>query len=122
MAELRENAAGTNYDELIGDVIVGLLTKNVTVAEGENLKRGSVVGIISASGKYKLTSAAADDGSKVANAIVAKDIDASKGDTIGTVYVSGIFNREKLIIGADTTIDAHEEELRNAGIYLTSLK
>ena len=33
------------------------------------------------------------------------------------------FNREKLIVkNAEDTVDAHEEELRDVGIYLTSIQ
>ena len=119
---MHETIAGKTYDELIGDTKVALITKNVTVAQGAEYKRGTVLGKMTTDSKYKMVTKAASDGSQVADAILAFDVDASKADTVATVYIAGIFNREKLVVGNDTTVDAHEDELRDKNIYLTSLK
>ena len=60
----------------------------VTVLSGQNLKRGTVVGRITASDKYKLATAGAADGSQFAATfgIVAADVDASSGE-IGRAHV-----------------------------------
>ena len=121
---IHETMTGATYDDLVGSTQVNLITKNVTVATGEsaNYKRGTVLGKITASGKYTLVTKAASDGSQVADAVLAYDIDATASDEVATVYVSGMFNREKLVVGSDTTVDDHEDELRDKNIYLTSLK
>lgn len=121
---IHETMTGATYDDLVGSTQVNLITKNVTVATGEgaNYKRGTVLGKITASGKYTLVTKAASDGSQVADAVLAYDIDATANDEVATVYVSGMFNREKLVVGSDTTVDDHEDELRDKNIYLTSLK
>lgn len=36
-------------------------------------------------------------------------------------YMSGVFNREKLIVGDGDTAAQHEDELRDKNIYLTKL-
>ena len=53
----------------------------VTLISGQNLVAGSVLGKITASGKYTLHNAAATDGSEIAAAILFDSTDASAGDT-----------------------------------------
>lgn len=112
---VRETLTGVKYDELFGGVEVEVFTRNVTIASGQNVKRGTLLGITS--GKYTI---AAKGGKAVA--VAAEDINAVSADTVGTAYITGYFNREKLIAASGDTVAAHEEELRDAGIFLTSLK
>ena len=60
------------------------LDKGVLIS-GQNLNVGTVLGKITASGKYTLHNAAATDGSEVASAILYNTIDATAGDTDTTV-------------------------------------
>lgn len=53
----------------------------VTLISGQNLAAGTVLGKITASGKYTLHDAAAADGSQTAAAILYDATDASAGDT-----------------------------------------
>lgn len=52
----------------------------VTLISGQNLLTGTVLGKITASGKYTLHNNAAADGSEVAAAILYDDTDATSGD------------------------------------------
>lgn len=127
MAELVETMAGVSYDELFGGTAVSALTANVTVAKlsaEATYKRGTLLGIVTASGKYAIVDSAATTGEKVASVVLARDlIVGTENDVIATVYTRGIFNREKLLVkAADDTATKHEEELRKVGIYLTSVK
>ena len=111
----------TGYDELLAGSEVAILTKNVTLKQGKSYRRGMLLtakkdggtGAIKAEQTVK-------DGA--ADYVLQSDVDATKADTVGTVYVSGRFNREKLIAAAGDTVNAHEEELRTKGIFLSSLK
>jgi hypothetical protein len=60
------------------------LDKGVLIS-GQNLNVGTVLGKITASGKYTLHNNAASDGSEVAAAILYNTTDASAGDTACTV-------------------------------------
>lgn len=127
MAELVETMAGVSYDELFGGTAVSALTANVTVAKlsaEATYKRGTLLGIVTASGKYAIVDSAATTGEKVASVVLARDlIVGTENDVIATVYTRGIFNREKLLVkAADDTATKHEEKLRKVGIYLTSVK
>ena len=115
----------SNVDQLIGGTAVAALTKNITLkglsAEKE-LKRGAVLAV--SEGKYQIVDAeSATPALKVANAVLAEDIVVGTGDVVATVYISGIFNAEEMSVGAESdSAQAHEEELRAVGIYLTHLR
>lgn len=93
-------------------------TLDVTIASGQNLARGALLGRITASGKYVLSLAAAADGSQNPVAILAEDVDASAGDKKGIVYVSGDFNEDAIIYGTGHTADSVRAGLRDLNIYL----
>lgn len=100
---------GATYDGLIGGTSVKLITENITVTPGTAIPRGAVV---TAAGSVVNTG-------DTAYGIVACAV--SKEDTTATIYVSGEFNRERLIVGSGDTLEAHKNELRNAGIFLSSM-
>jgi hypothetical protein len=52
----------------------------VTLISGQNLTAGTVLGVITASGKYTLHNNAASDGSEAAAAVLVANSDASGGD------------------------------------------
>lgn len=126
MAELVSKFDGVTYDEIIGGTAVAVMTANVTIAKlsaAATYKRGTLLGVVTASGKYAIVDSAASTGEKVASVVLAKDIEVGTDDVVATVYTRGIFNREKLIVKAESdSASAHEEELRKVGIYLTSVK
>ena len=96
-----------------------LVTENRILVAGQSLKRGTVVGRITASGKYTLSTAAASDGSEVPYAILADDYDATLGD-IGpcAAYTKGEFNERAIILGTGHSLTSVRGALRAGGIYL----
>ncbi len=127
MAELANTMAGVSYDELLGSTAVTALTANVTVAKlsaAADYKRGTLLGVVTASGKYAIVDSGASTGEQVASVVLARDLTVgTENDVTATVYTRGIFNREKLIVkAADDNATKHEEDLRKVGIYLTGVK
>ena len=115
----------SNVDQLIGGTAVAALTKNITLkglSAEKKLKRGAVLAV--SEGKYQIVDAAsATPALKVANAVLAEDVIVGTSDVVATVYISGIFNAEEMSVGAESdSVQAHEEELRAVGIYLTHLQ
>lgn len=115
----------SNVDQLIGGTAVAALTKNITLkglSTEKALKRGAVLAV--SEGKYQIVDAASvTPALKVANAVLAEDVVVGTGDIVATVYISGIFNAEEMSVGAASdSVQAHEEELRAVGIYLTHLQ
>jgi hypothetical protein len=92
-------------------------TREVALTAGENLKRGALLGIVTADGKAKLSAAASSDGSQVPNCILAEDISAIV-DTQVVVYISGDFNDAALTYGAGHSVTSVYAGLRDLNIYL----
>ena len=59
--------------------------ESVTIASGQNLKAGAVLGKITASGKYAAYDNAATDGTETAAAVLWDAVDASGGDKPGAI-------------------------------------
>ena len=94
----------------------------VTLLAGMPYPVGSVLGKITASGKYTLSPATGADGSKVATAVLLYAVDATLADAIGIVLVRGpaIVSRAALAYGATvddgTKIAAKITQLAAVGI------
>lgn len=85
-----------------GGLVVGnfpLMHRPVIIAAGV-LKRGTVLGPITASDKYIQSLSAANDGSEEPECVLAEDVDASGGDVVAPAYFTGDFDAAKLIYGA----------------------
>lgn len=97
---------------------IPLVTQPYTILTGLTLLKGSVLGVITASGKLKLSASAAGDGSEVPMAVLLEDIDTTGGDLVYGVTVQGKFNPEALILGAGHTVASVTGPLRDRGIHL----
>jgi hypothetical protein len=76
--------------------------ETVTLKAGTNYALGSVLGKITASGKYRLSPAAqvaGDEGAETAVAVLLEAVDASLGDKTGLVVARG--PRDRVQGGAD---------------------
>lgn len=105
------------YDHLFaGDADV--ITDIGTLVTGQNLKRGAVLGKITASGKLTLVNSASADGSQNPYAILAADTDATSADKTCPLFVAGEFNSNGLIFGGTDTAATHKTALRDLGIFL----
>lgn len=108
--------ADRTTDSLIGDHPPVIIP--VVLASGENLTRGHVLGVITASGKYTGYDADVATGEEVARAVLMEDTDASAGDAKTTALVHGV------VRAADLTWDdeandkaAGIKNLRAYGVY-----
>lgn len=90
----------------------------VTVLSGQNLVRGAVIGLITASQKVNLSLSAAADGSQTPFAILVDDVNASGGDKQGVAYIAGDFNSRELVLGAGHTIASIRNALAARSIYI----
>lgn len=112
------SSSDVTLDRLIAGDAVHLVTRQITLISGQNLARGSVLGKITASGKYNLSLSAAGDGSQTPDAILAEACDASGGDKTTIAYFAGVFNEAALNIGTAHTADSIREGLRGKDIHL----
>jgi Bacteriophage lambda head decoration protein D len=77
-----------------GDVVKFLIDPNYTneaviLLAGTAYKSGSVLGKITATGKYKLATAAGADGAQIASAVLLNPVDATAADATGVILARG---------------------------------
>jgi hypothetical protein len=83
-----------------------------------DMKRGSVLGRITANGKWTLSLSAAGDGSAVPRGILAYDVPNQGADFTVAIYDQGSFVPEKLTYGTGHTAATVEAAWRAASINL----
>ena len=82
----------------------------ITVLSGQNLTAGAVIGKVTASGKYKVYTVGATDGSESAIAILFDAVDASSADTTGVILARDMeANVNALVWGATVTTQGHKD-------------
>lgn len=97
-------------------------TKKRTLASGQNLARGAVLGIITSGGNLTLSASAAVDGSQTPRYVLAEACNASAGAAECLVYETGEFNGAALVLGAGHTLASIEQGLRSQGIYFQTIQ
>ena len=108
-------------DLLIAGSNIGIITRDITLASGQNLTRGALLGKITATSKYILSLSGASDGSQVPTAILVHDTNATAGDQKTAIYESGEFNAAALTLGTAHTIASVRDGLRDLGIHLKAI-
>ena len=106
-------------DNLLAGYSVPAITESIVVASGADvLKRGTLLGRVTASGKYVVSTSAASDGSQNPVAVLAEDIDATSADVTTVGYLSGEFNTAAMTFGTGHTAASVKAALRDLNIYL----
>lgn len=99
-----------------------VVSHQITVASGAGvLTRGTVLGRITASGKYIKSVASANDGSQTPVAILADAVDATSADALGGCYLSGEFNGNALVYDASWTVATLQPALRPYSIFVKAM-
>ena len=83
----------------------------ITVASGANaMTEGTILGKVTASGKYKAYAAGGSDGTQTACAILSQDTPQTSSDIKAYAYVHGVFNKNALTgytTAAEADLQAH---------------
>lgn len=117
---------GVTYENLI--VAGGRFTNDggdietVTVPANSTIKRGTVMGKITASGKYVTSLSASSDGSQIATTILAEDAvndTALPVDIKAVIYKKGTFNSLGVVFGTGQTLANTKDSLHNVSIEIT---
>jgi len=112
-------------DNLFGGSTMPIVTDAMIIAAGQNLKRGAVLGQITATGKGKLVNSAnagaTADGSETIYAILAEDVNATTVDKTVVVYLTGEFNENALTFGGTDTSTMYKAAARKVGIFFKSV-
>lgn len=112
-------------DQLIAGNADLLLSVPITLAAGQNLPRGAVLGRVTATGHYVLSAAddgadppvAIEDGSEVPDLILVEAVDATLEAKPALGYRRGDFQAAHLTLGSGHTLASIAEGLRLKGIH-----
>lgn len=110
--------------DVIGIATVGVAFTsshlNFTIADGSTdfAVGDSFTVAVATVDKYKLSAAAAVDGSQVPDLILAEATDASSGDVVTVAYERGDFDENEIVLGSGHTAASIREGLRKKGINL----
>lgn len=108
--------AGGRFTNDGGDI------ETVTVPAKSTIKRGTVMGKITASGKYITSLSASSDGSQIATTILAEDAvndTAAPVDIKAVIYKKGTFNSLGVVFGTGQTLANTKDSLHNVSIEIT---
>lgn len=70
--------------------------EDIVILSGEDLKRGCLLGKVTASGKYQPYKPDAADGTETIAGVLGCDVDATEGDEPAFMYITGEFNKSAL--------------------------
>jgi hypothetical protein len=112
------NAEAYIPDRLIAGNLKLVTDTQIIVSGAAKLPRGTVLGKITATGKFTIALSAAGDGSQTPIAILADDADPTSGDVNGALYLTGEFNGSQLNLGTGITLAAATAALRSVGIFV----
>jgi hypothetical protein len=102
----------------LGDLLKFEIDKNycrevVTVASGQNLKLGTVVGVVTATGATKIVSIdpEEEDGSDVAVGVILEDIDATSGSKKSLMLARGAIVADSVTVFPTGATDAQKKKI-----------
>ncbi|HIH8976781.1 TPA: head decoration protein [Serratia marcescens] len=95
-----------------------LVTDSVTIGVSGALKRGTVLGVVTATGAYIPSKKDATDGSEKPSAILVDNVDTTTTAQTGGVYLMGEFNQHRLIFDATWTIAELKAQFRPLAVFL----
>ncbi|OQP00861.1 hypothetical protein B1689_07520 [Geobacillus sp. 44C] len=108
-------------DNLFAGHVMPKVDDSLLVEAGQGvLARGTLLGVVTTSGKAKVVSKDATDGSEKVYAVLAENIDTTNGDVLAPVYLTGEFNENALIVADGDTVADHKASARAVGIFIKS--
>jgi Bacteriophage lambda head decoration protein D len=93
---------------------------DLTIADGStDFALGDTFTIaVTGSGKFKMSLAAATDGSQTPVAVLSEDTDASAADVASIAYFQGEFDENEIVFGTGHTAASVRDALRDKGVRL----
>lgn len=113
------SATSPTPDQLVAGNEALLIARKATLAAGQNLARGALLGKVTSSGAYVLSLSAAVDGSQTPVAVLAHDTDATGAAAETLIYERGDFNQAAITFGTGHTAESVRAGLRALGIFFS---
>ena len=108
-----------DYDNLVSSKFP-IVTDRQTLAEGENLIRGTVLGKRTSGGALAIVDSNSSDGTENPYAVLAEDVDASLAENLSAlIYLSGQFNEDKLVFSTGDTIADFKDAMRDKSLFVS---
>lgn len=104
-----------DYDNLWAGNTLPSRTGAETLAKGQKLKRGALLGM-AADGTLKLVSKKASDGSQNVYAVLCDDCDTTDSDLPIIVYYDGEFNINRITVSDGEKVIDYKQSARQVGI------
>ncbi|MGC4059945.1 MAG: head decoration protein [Aquabacterium sp.] len=107
--------------EIHADALVGktpVVSGAITLEGTEALPRGAVLGVISATGRYRLATANADDGSSIPCAVLAIPANPTGGAVAAWAYFNGSFKAAALSFDSSYTLPLLIEAMHKARLLI----
>lgn len=114
---LTETATYTPEQFVTGNFPIVTEPETIANGEGEVAKR-TVMGRVTASGEWKVSLAAAGDGSEVPAGILAEGVDATAAAVPGSILKAGQFNPDLLVFGAGHDADSVKAAFEGTPLFL----
>lgn len=106
-----------NPDQLISGQLQ-VVTDTGIIAKAGILKRGTILGMVTASGEYVISKKDATDGSEIPCAILVDDVDTTTDAVSGGLYLMGEFNQNRIIFDDTWTTAGLKAAMRPLSIFL----
>ncbi len=98
-----------------------LATDRGTIISGQNLARGTLLGKHTSggsAGKLRIIDSDGTTGTQTPYAILADDCDASLGDKVATIYLTGQFNINEVLVDSNDTAASFKDACKAISIFL----
>ncbi|MCD8139316.1 MAG: head decoration protein [Planctomycetaceae bacterium] len=92
-------------------------TLPVTLTAGRKYAAGAVVGKATSDSRCTLVDSSKSDGTENVYGVLLHDVDATDGDALGVISLTGEFNRNHVEFGGSDTWETHFEEARRLCIF-----
>src|SRR5690606_7977888 len=115
---LQQTETFTPDNHFAGTQVQPVVADEVVIASGSGVVvRGTVLGIVTATGKYKPVDSSKSDGTENPVAVLAETVDATSADAVAPGYFTGEYNSRALVFGGTDTAADHIDAARARGLF-----
>lgn len=110
-----------SYDKLVAAGNLAIETGAETIAAGQKLVRGTLLGRVDTDGTMKMVNKTAADGSQTLYAILAQDIDTTTAANVAAVFYVGNFNTDAMTVPAGEKAVDYKAQGRKIGLIFRTV-